>query len=92
MLGSRLKAAGYMAGWPDLQIIWQGKSYFLELKAPNGVVSPEQRETIWAITTSGAHVGIAKSLDQVQDWLDQWAIPLRARLDPRALSGARSIA
>lgn len=90
--GARLKAAGYVAGWPDLQILWRGKSYFIELKAPRGVLADAQRATMLAIMRAGGKVAMAKSLDDVQEFLDQQAIPLRARLDPRALSGARAIA
>lgn len=90
--GAKLKAMGYRKGWPDLVIIWRGVPYFLELKAPKGVVDADQRACHAAIMRAGGKVGMARDLNDVQFWLEQWGIPLRAVVDPRALSGARSIA
>lgn len=91
--GAKIKARGYKAGTPDLVILWQGRTYWLELKAPKGTVDPLQRQCHEALMRAGSKVGIARDLNDVQYWLDaQWSIPLRAVVDPRALSGARSIA
>lgn len=90
--GAKLKATGYRRGWPDICVLWQGGAYFLELKSAKGTVDPEQRACHGAITRAGCKVGIARTLEDCQYWLEQWGIPLRAVVDPRALSGARSIA
>ena len=90
--GAKIKARGYKAGTPDLVIIYRGKARWLELKAAKGVVAPEQRLCHAALHEAGSPVGIARDLNDVQFWLEQWGIPLRAVVDPRQLSGARSIA
>jgi hypothetical protein len=90
--GAKVKARGYRAGTPDIVIVWRGKAHWLELKAPKGTVDPLQRECHRALNRAGSPVGIARDLNDVQFWLEAWAIPLRAVVDPRQLSGARSIA
>lgn len=90
--GAKIKARGYKAGTPDLVICWQGRAYWLELKAPKGTVDPVQRDCHGLINRAGCKTGIARDLNDVQYWLEQWAFPLRAVVDPRSLSGARSVA
>lgn len=90
--GAKIKARGYFAGWPDITIIWNRGVYFLELKSLTGTVSPEQRACHAAIMRAGGKIGMAKDLNDAEFWLQQWGIPLRVTVDPRQLSGARSIA
>jgi len=90
--GAKVKARGYRAGTPDLMILWRSACYWFELKSAKGTVDPLQREQHAAIMRAGGKVGIARDLNDVQFWLEQWSIPLRAVVDPRQLSGARSIA
>lgn len=90
--GAKIKARGYKAGTPDLVILYRGGAFWFELKAPKGVVAPEQRECHSAIIRAYCKVGIARDLNDIQYWLEQWHIPLRATVDPRQLSGARQIA
>ncbi len=43
--GGRMKALGVRAGVPDLIIVWpNGRTVWIELKAPKGVLSPSQKE------------------------------------------------
>ena len=90
--GAKIKARGYKAGTPDLVVIYRGKAHWLELKAAKGTMAPEQRDAHGMLHRAGSPVGIARDLNDVQFWLEAWAIPLRAVVDPRQLSGARQIA
>jgi hypothetical protein len=85
----RMKAKGYRPGTPDIVIIFNYQAYWLELKAKDGVVSDEQRAAHFALHAAGAHVGIARSLSNVQLWLQEWGIPLRATLEPASVRAAR---
>lgn len=91
-MGARLKAKGYVRGTPDLQIVYQGRSFWIELKSAEGRVSADQRIVATLLTRAGAKVGLAYDLNDVQQWLDEWCIPLSARIDPRSITGARVIA
>jgi hypothetical protein len=82
--GKRTKAAqaalvrsGYCKGWPDIEIIWRSRAYFIELKAPHGVVSPAQRETHRRLIYAGAEVMLCKSLEQVEAALREAGMRLR---------------
>lgn len=75
---TKLKSAGVRRGWPDLQFLLpDGVTYFVELKAPSGSLSIEQREFrdrclphgIWAL---------CRSVDQVASALVGWGVELRA--------------
>lgn len=92
--GAKLKAKGYKAGTPDLVIIYNAGVFWIELKAPEGVLSDEQENVHRLICAAGGHTGMARSLDNVQMLLDYWHIkPLRARLpsrQPAAVDAARA--
>jgi hypothetical protein len=74
---SRAKALGVRPGFPDLQFLFpDGRTYYIELKAPDGSLSAEQREfrdfarphSIWAV---------CRSIDQVAAALSGWGARLR---------------
>lgn len=91
--GAKLKAKGYKKGCPDLVIIYQGRAFWVELKSPLSVLSNAQTDQMRVLSRAGAKCAQAKTLDQLQDWLDQWSIPLRARLpgrNPPAVDAARA--
>lgn len=75
-----LKSSGFSAGWPDLEIIWQGRVYFLELKSEKGRVSPAQAECHAGLIAAGASVAIIRSLEEAVSQLRAWGVPLRASL------------
>ena len=77
-----LKSSGYRKGWPDIEVLYEGRAYFLELKSAKGRVSPDQLATHAAIRRAGCECFIARSLDEVVWALETWAIPLRAKLMP----------
>lgn len=74
-----LKSSGFSAGWPDIEVVWQGKIYFLELKSQKGRVSPAQAECHAGLVAAGACVAIVRSLDEAVARLIEWGVPLRAK-------------
>lgn len=75
-----LKASGFSAGWPDIEIVWRGRVYFLELKSQKGRVSPAQAECHAGLIAAGARLAVVRSLDEAVATLTQWDIPLRASI------------
>lgn len=78
--GQRLKAMGARAGWPDLQVLYAGHVFLIELKSQDGRLSEEQVLTHRRITGAGCPVVIARSLEEVEAALRSWGIPLRGRV------------
>lgn len=76
--GAHLKARGLMAGWPDIQIIYRGIFYGVELKAVDGRLSPEQRACADAILKAGGRYCFARSINSLEGWFAIFGIPLRA--------------
>ncbi len=74
-----VKTHGVHKGWPDLQILFQGKSIFIELKRakPKGYLTKDQKACHTRLTMAGAVVTTCRSLEEVYDFLEQ-IMPLRA--------------
>ena len=72
-----LKGMGVRAGVPDIIAIKGGQCYALELKAPDGRLTPVQRDAHAALAAAGATVAVAYGLDE--------ALARLARLVPRTL-------
>ena len=72
-----LRRSGYRAGWPDIEVIWRGKVYFIELKTKSGVMSPAQREMTRKLIYCGAPVMLCRSLPEVEASLREACVPLR---------------
>lgn len=80
----KLKRFGVVKGWPDVEIVFRGRAYFIELKAPGtlqgnrmvgrGYCSKEQRDCQQRLRGAGAQVITAWSLEEVQDALIGWGI------------------
>lgn len=77
------KAKGVRRGFPDMQFLFRGVTYYLELKAPGGRLSPEQREFESASKPFGIFA-VARSLEEAEAAFRQWGFPLKShpfRLD-----------
>lgn len=82
--GAQLKAAGLMAGWPDIQILHHGKLICVELKAARGRLSDTQAATILRIQAAGGLTVLAYSVADVETMLRAYGVPLRASITARA--------
>jgi hypothetical protein len=69
-----LKAMGMVSGVPDLVILKGGELFALELKATSGRLTPSQRLVMERMRDCGAHVAVAKSLDEALVTLECWGI------------------
>lgn len=61
------KCLGVEAGVPDIQIIHKNKIFFIEFKAPNGVLAPAQEQMITKIQTAGVPVFVCYSYAEAID-------------------------
>jgi hypothetical protein len=73
-------ARGVIAGIPDIDISWLGRSYRIELKAMDGSLSPAQCQLATTILSSGARWGVVRSASELLEVLDEWEIPRAHRL------------
>jgi hypothetical protein len=70
---------GVRPGIFDVIIIYQGRVWALELKAPGGKLSRAQLQCRERLRMAGATVGEAYNLDEALTWLEQQGL-LRGRL------------
>lgn len=75
---SKLKAEGVKPGVSDIMILWGGRLICIEMKTAKGRQSPEQVEWADAATIAGAAYYVARSVEQVEEFLDAAGVPLRA--------------
>lgn len=78
--GAMLKRAGLAPGWPDIQIIYDGKYHGIELKREGGRVSPSQKACHEQIEHAGASVAVCRSIDDINQSLLEWGIPRRVEV------------
>ena len=71
---AKLKKMGTKAGWPDLQLFYEGKAYFIELKAQKGQLSQSQKQVIGSLRDQGFEVKICRSLDEVKAACQEWGM------------------
>ena len=88
--GGKLKAVGLKAGVPDIMILHRDGTRFqilwLELKAPNGRLSPAQAVFVRAMYSFQPSVGFAvcRTLEDVEAACVDAEIPMRAHVQARA--------
>lgn len=78
----RAKGLGAYAGWPDLGIYGsneagEGRSWFVEVKAPKGRLSDEQHGCHDKLKLLGHPVAVARSIDDARDLVREWGLPAR---------------
>ena len=72
--GAKLKKAGLQAGWPDIQLVYRGRYYGLEVKTPVGRLSPAQIELHKRLTKDGCSVAVARSVDDALEIIVDWGL------------------
>lgn len=77
--GARLKAMGVKPGAADFHFDWNGGSYYIEVKAERGRMSPSQIDFKRNVIAAGAHYAVVRSINDTMKVLRGWEIPIRAR-------------
>jgi len=75
--GVQRKRRGVIAGVPDMQFVFNGRSYWIELKAKRGATSDRQDALHAALRSAGCCVAVARDLGQVVAVLTRWGVPHR---------------
>jgi len=70
----KLKAMGRRAGIPDLLVLHGAKLIGLEVKAPKGCQSPEQKGIQEQFESAGGHYHLVRSIDDVKAVLTSHAV------------------
>lgn len=78
MRGMILKGMGLKPGVPDILICYDKHAYFLEIKAPKGVVSDVQKDVHEALHRARCPVAVVRSLDELRALLAGAWWPLMA--------------
>ena len=73
----KMKTHGTVAGWPDLELLYKGKMYFIELKTTKGRVRPVQFDCHQRLYEAGSTVFVCRSIDEVGNALTFFGIPAR---------------
>ena len=73
----KLKAKGTKAGWPDIEIIYRGQSFFIELKYGKNKPSLNQVACHARLLRAGAPVAVCYTLPEVKQALISFNIKLR---------------
>jgi hypothetical protein len=77
VVGAFRKARGVRKGLPDIMVVHHGRADFIELKGPKGRVSEAQKEIGGDLVIAGCRVAVARSIEDVQDAVLKWGVPLR---------------
>ena len=70
---AKARNLGTKAGWGDIEIIWRGRFYMLEVKAKTGQ-SEAQKEMQRKITLAGGRYAVVRSVDDAQVILQSWGL------------------
>jgi len=76
---AKAKREGLQPGVSDIMILWGGRLICIELKTAKGRQSPEQKQWADDAILAGAAYYVARSVEQVEEFLDAAGLPLRAR-------------
>jgi len=76
---AKAKREGLKPGVADVMVLWRGRLICIELKTAKGRQSPEQKNWAEAATCAGAVYYVARSVEEVEEFLDTCGVPLRAR-------------
>lgn len=86
--GAKLKKAGLQAGWPDIQFIYQGSYYGLEIKTTTGRLSPAQIDLHKRLTDDGCSVAVARSVSDALEIIVDWGLARKHKQNVESRSTA----
>lgn len=75
--GRRRKGRGCLPGWPDIGVVWNTRTYYIELKTPTGRLSEAQKQRHAELKAAGAPLAVCRSLEDVLFFLERHGMPLK---------------
>ena len=76
----KLNKKGAKKGFPDGELIYNGGNVYVEIKAPDGVISPEQHAMHDRLRRMKKNVEVVYSLDEFQAVVRKYGVPNREAL------------
>lgn len=76
-VGAKLRRMGTEPGMPDLQFLYRGRLFSIEVKTKDGRQSREQKAVEKALLMAGGHYAVCNSIEQARDALLCWGIRIR---------------
>ena len=70
---AKARKLGTKSGWPDLEIIWQGRAFFLEIKADSRQ-SEAQKDIQRDLVRAGAPYALVRSVTEAEAMLKSWGL------------------
>ena len=86
--GAKLKKAGLQAGWPDIQLVYQGRYFGLEVKTQTGRLSPAQLDLHKRLTSNGSSVAVVRSVDDALEIIVDWGLARKHKQNVESRSSA----
>lgn len=74
---AKLRDMGLRAGVGDLSFVWRGRYFEIEIKAPGGRQSPEQKRRQAELWQAGAKYALVSDPAHIEEILRAWGIPVR---------------
>lgn len=71
---AKARGLGTVKGWPDLEIILDGRVYFIEVKAENGRQEDAQKAVQEGLALAGAPYAVCRSVDDAEAALKTWGL------------------
>jgi len=75
--GGKLKRAGLVAGWPDIQLIYKGIYYGIEVKTPTGRLSSAQGKIHKSLKKMGCSVAVVRTIKELMEIVLDWNLVKR---------------
>jgi len=69
---AKARDLGTVKGWPDIEILWRGHFWTMEVKAEGQYAKPEQREVGAAIIAAGGRWAVVRSIDDAAECVAEW--------------------
>jgi len=73
---AKARNMGMRPGWPDIEVFWQGRGLFFEVKAEGGKLQDHQKALGQALIAQGMKWAVVRSIDDVREWLTAWDVQL----------------
>jgi hypothetical protein len=71
---AKARNLGTKPGWPDIEIIWRGRAFFLEVKADKGRQSEAQAAIQVELGLAGAPYEVVRSVTEAELVLIRWGL------------------
>ncbi|WP_347837742.1 VRR-NUC domain-containing protein [uncultured Planktomarina sp.] len=76
---AKARRLGTVKGWPDLEIVLDGKIYVMEVKAEGNDLDPDQAKLRDDFEENGVPHAVVRSIDDARAALKKWGLETRER-------------